>query len=114
MCFCELLLDSLENFSQKLTSQEYKDIVELLARQHNSCIVRKEFRLPDGGDRHHDDMVAYWIMIRDRSNEWIAYAEHNLRILDGDTPVKVSVGTQFKDILSFWQRIDTIRNTIKN
>lgn len=117
MCFCELLLDSLENFSEKLTSQEYKDFVELIARQHGSCVVRNQMKLPptDEGDRSHTDMISYWLGIRDRSSEWIAYAEQNLRILTGNTPstgaMENDEEARFSDILRFWKRIDDIRNS---
>lgn len=114
MCLCELLLDSLDNISEKLTSQEYKNFAELIAEQHSSCTLRAQgTNLPDGGDRHHRDMITYWMNIKARSYEWSVYADHNIRILTSDesnsTNISHPLNGQFSDVLRFWKRIDAIR-----
>jgi hypothetical protein len=118
MCICEIFLEKIEEIREKLTSLEYKNLIELIAVLHKDCERREIMNYPQlaGYDRDHSDMILRWATIRDRGLLWAQYAEENLRHLEEDIfenrvhraePTEIVSTTDFSSLLALWKERST-------
>ena len=95
MCVCEDMVDLLDSVSEKLSSLEYKNLLELVAENHKQCIRFPPQEIPAnlvmhvgasagagaGAGTIDADLIRYWENVRQRSREWVHFSEQNLQAL---------------------------------
>ena len=84
-CRCEDLFDIMDDLKERFTSNEYKEIVELIAESHKSCKTKRKYVLTESSS---------------------ALRERQINVNRGsETPSdnRVNHLSRFTDALSFWQ-----------